>query len=151
MYHDQTTRPLADIRWELLTLLSHNAFVTMVDKTAYTGRLDPLAYDRIGEAFRDAKSRRSQFGQPIVADVGLWFSHHTRDWYAREKPFDYFTSFLGAHKAMVYDHIPWDVILDENADAATLKRTRSSASRTERSLPRKTYGSCKATPRVAGS
>ena len=35
MYHDQTTRPLADIRWELFTLLAHGAFVTMVDKTGF--------------------------------------------------------------------------------------------------------------------
>lgn len=42
MYHDQTTRPLADIRWELFTLLAHGAFVTMVDKTAYDGGLDPV-------------------------------------------------------------------------------------------------------------
>jgi hypothetical protein len=124
MYHDQTTRPLADIRWELLTLLAHNSFVTMVDKTAYTGWLDPLAYDRIGDAFRDAKTRRSHFGQPVVADVGLWFSSRTRDWYGRDKPFDYFNSFLGAHKAMVYAHVPWDVILDENATLAGLQRHR---------------------------
>lgn len=122
MYHDQTTRPLVDIRWELLTLLAHNSFVTMVDKTAYTGQLDPLAYDRIGEAFKDAKTRRAHFGQPVVADVGLWFSTRTRDWYGRDKPFNYFASFLGAHKAMVYDHIPWDVVLDENATLGRLKR-----------------------------
>jgi hypothetical protein len=31
MYHDQTTRPLHDLRWELFTLLSHGGFVTIVD------------------------------------------------------------------------------------------------------------------------
>ncbi len=31
-YHDQTTRPLNDIRWETMTLLAHGAFGTMVDK-----------------------------------------------------------------------------------------------------------------------
>jgi hypothetical protein len=48
MYHDQTTRPINDMRWQLLTLLSHGAFVTMVDKTAFDGSLDPVAYQRIG-------------------------------------------------------------------------------------------------------
>ena len=61
MYHDQTTRPLNDLRWELLTLLAHGAFVTVVDKTAYDGWLDPVAYRRIGEAFREAKARRGSF------------------------------------------------------------------------------------------
>jgi hypothetical protein len=122
MYHDQTTRPLADIRWELLTLLSHGAFVTMVDKTAYDGWLDPVAYARIGEAFTDALRRRAHFGQPPVAEVGIWFSSRTRDWYAREKPGDYFQAFQGAHKAMVYAHIPWGVLLDENATRESLQR-----------------------------
>ena len=50
VYHDQTTRPLNDIRWELFTLLAHGAFVTMVDKMGYDGWLDPVAYERIGAA-----------------------------------------------------------------------------------------------------
>jgi hypothetical protein len=37
MYHDQTTRPLNDLRWELMTLLAHGSFVTVVDKTGYAG------------------------------------------------------------------------------------------------------------------
>ena len=45
-YHDQTTRPLNDIRWETMTLLAHGAFGTMVDKTAYDGWLDPVFYER---------------------------------------------------------------------------------------------------------
>ncbi len=50
MYHDQTTRPLNDMRWETLTLLAHGAFVTMIDKTAFDGGLDPgrLRTDRQG-------------------------------------------------------------------------------------------------------
>ena len=52
MYHDQTTRPLNDLRWELMTLLAHGSFVTVVDKTAYDGWLDSVAYRRIGAAFR---------------------------------------------------------------------------------------------------
>jgi hypothetical protein len=122
MYHDQTTRPLADLRWELLTLLAQGAFVTCVDKTAFDGSLDPVAYDRLGAAFADALARRQHFGHRPIADVGIWFSSRTRDWMGREKPADYFASFLGAQKAMVYEHIPWGVVLDENATPETLKQ-----------------------------
>src|SRR6185295_4879048 len=80
-YHDQTTRPVNDLRWELLTLLSHGAFVTCVDKTAFDGGLDPVAYERIGAAFADALARREHFGQSAVAEVGIFFSSRTRDWY----------------------------------------------------------------------
>ncbi len=122
VYHNQTVRPLADLRWELLGLLTHGAFVTVVDKTAFDGGLDPLAYERIGEAFADALARRKHFGQQPVAEVGLYFSSRTRDWVAREKPEDYFQCFLGAHKALVYEHIPWGVILDENVTLPTLQQ-----------------------------
>ena len=122
MYHDQTTRPLADMRWELLTLLTHGAFVTMVDKTAFDGWLDPVAYDRVGAAFAEARAKREHFGHRPVRDVGLYFSSRTRDWVGREKPADYFQCFQGAHKAMVYEHIPWGVLLEENATQESLRQ-----------------------------
>lgn len=117
MYHDQTTRPLADLRWELLTLLAHGAVVTVVDKTGLEGSLDAVAYQRIGEAFADAQARREHFvgGHRPVADVGIWFSSRTRDWFGRDKPAAYFQAFQGLHKALVYEHIPWGIVLDENA------------------------------------
>lgn len=122
MYHDQTTRPLLDIRWELMTLLSHGAFVTMVDKTGFDGSLDPVAYERIGAAFAEAIAKREHFGQPPVADVGLYFSHRTRDWHARENPARYFQSFQGAHKALTYGHVPYGVVLDENLSLERLQQ-----------------------------
>ena len=122
MYHDQTTRPLNDIRWELFSLLAHGAFVTMVDKTGFDGGLDPIAYERIGHAFQEAQAKRGQFGQTPVAEVGIYFSARTRDWTGRTTPMGFFQSFQGAQKALVYEHIPYGVVLDENATLETLKR-----------------------------
>ena len=122
MYHDQTTRPLADIRWELFTLLAHGAFVTMVDKTGLDGWLDPVTYDRIGSAFKEALAKRAHFGQRPVYEVGIYYSSRSRDWMGREKPLQWMQSFLGAHKAMVYEHIPFGVVLDENATLETLQQ-----------------------------
>jgi hypothetical protein len=122
MYHDQTTRPLTDIRWELLTLLSHGAFVTMVDKTGLTGTLDPVAYRRIGDAFKEAQSLCPQFGHKPVYEVGLYFSSRSRDWLGRDQPAQWMQSFLGAHKACVYEHIPFGVLLDENLSRVSLEQ-----------------------------
>ncbi len=121
MYHDQTTRPLADIRWELLTLLAHGAFVTMVDKTTFEGSLDPVAYSRIGQAFHEARSKSSHFGQKPYFELGLYYSSSTRDWIGKEKPLDWMQSILGAHKACAYEHLPFGIILDENV---TIDRLR---------------------------
>ncbi|NIP27949.1 MAG: hypothetical protein GWN67_25885, partial [Phycisphaerae bacterium] len=122
MYHDQTTRPLNDIRWELLTLLAHGTFVTVVDKTGFDGWLDPVAYERIGTAFEEVRAKRSHFGHKPVSEVGIYFSSRTRDWIGRDEPARYFRSFQGAHKALAYEHIPWSVVLDENATIETLKK-----------------------------
>jgi hypothetical protein len=122
MYHDQTTRPLNDMRWEMFNLLSHGAFVTMVDKTGFDGWLDPVAYARFGAMFQEARAKRAQFGHTPVREVGIFYSSRTRDWLGREKPAEWFLSFQGAHKAMVYEHIPWGVIHEENATLETLNQ-----------------------------
>lgn len=119
MYHDQTTRPVNDLRWEALTLLAHGAQVTVVDKTPYSGVIDPLAYGRIGQVFAEAQAKQAEFGQRPIEEAGLFFSVRSRDWYARENKEKYFQPFAGAHKAMVYEHIPVGMCFDENV---TLER-----------------------------
>jgi hypothetical protein len=120
MYHDQTTRPLADIRWELLTLLAHGAFVTMVDKTAFDGSLDSVAYDRVGDAFEEALRKREHFGHTPVQEVGIYFSQRTRDGWGRDSPARYFQHFQGVHRALVYHHIPFGILFDESISPAKL-------------------------------
>ncbi len=124
MYHDQTTRPLADIRWELFTLLAHGALVTVVDKTTFEGRLDPVTYERLGEAFAEVRRERAHFGHQPVQEVGIWYDARSRDWLGRENAGEWNQSFLGVHKALVYEHIPWGIVLDENATLDALNRFR---------------------------
>lgn len=122
MYHDQTTRPLNDMRWEMFTLLAHGAFVTMIDKTAYDGWLDPMAYDRIGAVLGEARAKRGHFRQTPVHEVGIYFSTRTRDWMGRDKPAYYFQSVQGAHKACVYEHIGFGFLFDENLNPEGLRQ-----------------------------
>ena len=122
MYHDQTTRPLNDMRWEMFTLLAHGAFVTMIDKTAYDGWLDPVAYARFGALLGEARAKGAQFGQAPVREVGIYFSARTRDWYGRDKPANYFQSVQGTHKACVYEHLGFGFLFDENLSLDGLKQ-----------------------------
>lgn len=122
MYHDQTTRPLNDMRWEIFTLLAHGAFVTMIDKTAYDGWLDPVAYDRIGELLGEAKAKRAYFGHTPVREVGIYLSARSRDWIGRDKPASWFQSVQGAHKACVYEHLGFGFLFDENLSLEGLKQ-----------------------------
>lgn len=122
MYHDQTTRPLNDMRWEMFTLLAHGAFVTMIDKTAYDGWLDPVAYHRIGELLGEARAKRAHFGHTPVREVGIYFSARSRDWMGRDKPATWFQSVQGAHKACVYEHLGFGFLFDENLSLDGLKQ-----------------------------
>ncbi len=122
MYHDQTTRPLHDLRWEVLTLLAHGALVTMIDKTGFDGSLDPVAYERMGKVLREARSKREHFGHRPVYDIGLYFSSRTRDWIGREQPARYFHSFQGAQRACAMEHLQFGVLLDENVSLERLQR-----------------------------
>ena len=122
MYHDTTTRPLADLRWEALTLLAHGAQMTIVDKTAYDGQLNPVTYQRIGEIFTEAQEKRPHFGQQPWQEIGVYYSAASRDWYGRESPDNYQRSFVGAHRALTYSHIPMGVLLDENISERKLEK-----------------------------
>jgi hypothetical protein len=122
MYHDQTTRPLHDMRWETLTLLAHGAFVTMIDKTGFQGSLDPVAYERIGKVLGEARAKRQHFGQQPMYDLGIYFSSRTRDWIGREEPAKYFQSFQGAHQVCAMEHLQFGVLLDENVTRDALRQ-----------------------------
>jgi hypothetical protein len=122
MYHDQTTRPLHDMRWEMFTLLAHGAFVTMIDKTAYDGWLDLVAYDRIGQLLGQARTYRTHFGHAPVREVGIYFSARSRDWIGRDKPATWFQSVQGVHKACVYEHFGFGFLFDENLSLEGLEQ-----------------------------
>jgi hypothetical protein len=122
MYHDQTTRPLHDMRYEMMTLLAHGAFVTMIDKTGFDGWLDPVAYERMGKVLKEARDKADHFGHVPVQDIGIYFSSRSRDWVGREKPGEYFLSFQGVHRACAMEHWTFGVILDENATRETLAK-----------------------------
>ncbi|MBI1387166.1 MAG: hypothetical protein GC154_01795 [bacterium] len=125
MYHDQTTRPLNDMRWEMFTLLAHGGQVTIVDKTRYDGSLDSVAYDRFGKIFKEVLKKKDHFGQPNYAEVGIYYSQRTRDWYAKEEAWRYQQSFNGAHATCVYEHIPYEIVLDENVSLNSITHLKT--------------------------
>lgn len=120
-YHDFTVRPVAELKWEVMTYLAHGAQCTIVDKANYDGGLDPVAYGRIGEVFAEARRKQDDFFHPPLQEVGLYYSVRSRDWYGREDSPKYMSAFLGAHKALVQAHIPAGFLMDENVTLARLK------------------------------
>lgn len=123
-YHDNTTRPVNDMKWEMMALLMHGVQVTIVDKLPYEGAIDQVAYDRYGEVFSEVHAKSAHFGHAHrpLPEVGLYYSSRTRDWYGRENAPSYQQPFLGAHKALVYEHIPMGILFDENASVDKLRQ-----------------------------
>ncbi len=119
-YHDFTVRPVAEMKWEVFTYLAHGALCTVVDKANYDGTLDAVAYERLGEVFGEALAKRHCFGHKPVPEVGLYYSHRTRDWFGREDTTKYMAAFLGAHKALMQAHIPMGFVMDENVSLERL-------------------------------
>ncbi len=120
-YHDFNIRPLAELKWEVFTYLAHGAQCTIVDKANYDGTLDPVAYRRLGEVFGEAIAKGEYFGHTPVAEVGLYFSSRSRDWYGRDDRVKYMAAFWGAHKALKQSQITQGMILDENVTAERLR------------------------------
>ncbi len=120
-YHDFTVRPIAEMKWEVFTYLAHGGQCTIVDKLNYDGSLDRVAYERLGEVFGEAVAKRPYFGHKLVAEVGLYYSVRSRDWYGGEDSPKYMSAFCGAHKALVQAHVPMGFIMDENVSLERLR------------------------------
>lgn len=120
-YHDFTVRPVADMKWEVFTYLSHGAMCTIVDKSNYNGTLDPVAFERIGQVFDEARQKRDYFGHKPIQEVALYYSSRSRDWFGRENSRKYRACFYGAHKALMQSHITMGVIVDESVSLGRLQ------------------------------
>ncbi len=120
-YHDFTVRPVPDLKWEVMTYLAHGAQCTVVDKANYDGTDDAVVYERLGAIFDEAQRKRELFGHAAVQEVGLYYSHRSRDWYARQDAPKYMAAVWGAHKALVQSHVTMGFLFDENLSLDALK------------------------------
>ena len=104
------------MRWEALTLLAHGAQVTVVDKTSYDGKLNPVTYQRIGEIFAEAQNKRLHFGHQPWQEVGIYYSVLVEIGTAKKSLIT-----INVH-LLTYSHISMGVILDENVTLNSLKQ-----------------------------
>ncbi|HQH51868.1 MAG TPA: hypothetical protein PKY01_05545 [Candidatus Hydrogenedentes bacterium] len=120
-YHDFTVRPAAELKWEVLTYLAHGAQCTVVDKANYEGSMDPIAYQRLGEAFGEALQKADTFGHKPLQEVGLYYSARSRDWFGRDDTVKYMRAIWGAHKALVQSHVTVGMVMDESVSLERLR------------------------------
>ena len=98
-YFDPTVRPVAEMKWEVLTYSAHGLQCTVVDKVNYDGTEEALVYERLGEVFGEVREKHDLFKYRPIQEVGLYYSSRSRDWFGREDAPKYFAAFSGAHRA----------------------------------------------------
>lgn len=117
---DFTCKSMAQLRWEAMTALATGASIMLIDQTSFDGTIDPVAYDRLAELFREVHAKSAFLEGEPLKHVGLYYSQKTRDWYGRLSLSRALMPVVGAYKALVESHIPVAFVFDETVSAAIL-------------------------------
>lgn len=115
-FTDFTVKPLNQLRWEIYTCLANGGSAMLIDQLFYDGRPDPVAYEAMGQVFRDMEPIRPYVFADFVKHVALYYSCRNRDLYARDRQQDFIQPVMGAYKALTENHYCVDFLFDETAD-----------------------------------
>ena len=122
-YHEYTLRPIEDMRFEIMNILSHGGTFTLVDKAGYDGWFDKNVYSRISGIFDEAK-RKTKYtrGYKKLPSCAIFFSHKTRDYVWRSDARGYQNSIAGLAHMLVQEKINYEFIFDENVTLEMLQK-----------------------------
>ena len=116
------------MRWEAANIVAHNGAVEIVDQPNIDGTLEPKAWAVIREAYRTIDELSPHLaGTTPFAEIGVLYSH--RNWelhkdLGRESSASVAHDFAGACKFFADEHLPYDVIVEENLTPALLQSLR---------------------------
>jgi len=125
---DFTIKPVELMCWEAASIIAHNGAIEIVDQPNVDGTLEPKAWKVIREAYRtiDELSPHLTGTRPFV-EIGVLYSH--RNWELHlelggESVPGVAHDFAGACKLFADEHLPYDVIVEENLTPALLRSMR---------------------------
>ena len=135
---DFTVKPVELMRWEAANIVAHNAAIEVVDQPNIDGTLEPKAWAVIQEAYRvvDDLSPHLRGATPF-AEIAVLYSHRNYELQkeiGRQSSADVAHDFAGACKLLADEHLPYDVIVEENDSADSLKPLRAVVVPNTRSL-----------------
>ncbi|NQU87874.1 MAG: alpha-L-fucosidase [Mariniphaga sp.] len=122
-------KPLAQLQYELFTILVNGATLSVSHRVHYDGTVDEVAFRQVGKVFAEIKEKEKEqlLNGDVIKYVGLYHSRKTLIWY--DKTDDgggcspqYIASFNGAYKALLELHIPTEIIHDENVGLDKLQQ-----------------------------
>lgn len=121
---DYTVKPLAQYKWEIMNAAMHGCHIMTVDQPLHNGKLDEAAYELIKEGYDYIKSKSNLYKGSPTKFSAIYFSQKSRDFYAREDKENYSMSFYGAVKMLIEEHLPVDILFDENIDSIDFNEYR---------------------------
>ncbi len=119
---DYITKPSVQLQAEVLTTVANGGTGLVDDQVYGEGLIEPRAYDVIGESFEQIERREPWMRNSVpVKFAALFYSKNSRTFYGRNQPQPYLWAFLGAYKALLEAHTPFDVITDRALTADGLE------------------------------
>lgn len=117
---DFTTKPLAQVRWELFGSMCFGAGGMLIDQTLQSGLIDPYPYKRFAQVFAEANEKQPYFGGTTQRHVAIYYSCKSRDYYGRCTQEKFQQPVIGAYKACIENHFDVDFLFDEQVSREKL-------------------------------
>jgi hypothetical protein len=117
-----TVKPANQLRWELFATIAQDGSVMLIDQPFHDGSLDPVAYDRIREVFKDIEDYLPYVKGDFVKHCAIYYSCKNRDLYGRDQQEKFLQPVMGAYKALIESHFDVEFLFDETITAERLSQ-----------------------------
>jgi len=106
-------KSLDHLRSEAFTALANGGGVMLFDIMFPDGTVQAPMWERIARVFEEIRAREPWLGGEPVKSVAVLYSERSRVWYGRaDRRRRYDDHFFGACRALIEDHVPYDIIVD---------------------------------------
>lgn len=119
-------KPVQQLLVESFALLANGAVPMFQDLTYPEGTVEPHVYETLRLVTAEIQRRQPWLGGRVVPFAAVFFSKQTKLWYGRNEPEEkYLPNFIGACKALLELHVPFDLVTDRGLTADALAQYRA--------------------------
>lgn len=120
---DFAFKPHPQLEAEAFTVMANGASAMFEDLIYPQGSIEPHTYTWMRPIFDKIESCQPWLGGEPVPFAAVYFSKSTRLYYGRDDPGErYLLNFLGACKALLETHIPFEIVTDRGLTTESLQR-----------------------------
>jgi hypothetical protein len=110
-------KSLDHLRSEAFTVIANGGTVMFFDIMFPDGTVQQPMWDRVGRVLEEIRECEPWLGGTPVKSVAVLYSERSRIWYGRDDRVNRYDNHLfGACRALIEEHIPYDIIVDLDAD-----------------------------------